>query len=76
MSTTVRAAIPADAAALGDVLGRAFAGDPLWSWIYPQSDRSHRLARMFGTLVSVNIEAGATVGHTPQPSGSATTAAA
>jgi len=61
MSTTVRAATPADAAALGDLLGRAFAGDPLWSWIYPQSDRSHRLARMFGTLVLVNIEAGATV---------------
>ena len=61
MGTTVRNATKADAAALGDLLGRAFAGDPLWSWIYPQPDRSRRLAQMFRKLTLVTIDGGGTV---------------
>lgn len=50
-----------DLDALGTVLGRAYAGDPVWSWVYPQSDRSRRLARMFRSLLRATRDRGATV---------------
>lgn len=50
-----------DADPLGAVLGRAFADDPIWRWIYPQTDRSRRLARAFRALVGATHARGATV---------------
>lgn len=57
----MRGATPDDVATLGAVLGRAFADDPVWSWIYPRPDRSRRLTRMFRTLLAVTLARGATV---------------
>lgn len=54
-------ATAADADVLGGVLGRAFADDPIWSWVYPQPDRARRLTRMFGALVRVTLAHDATV---------------
>jgi ribosomal protein S18 acetylase RimI-like enzyme len=52
---------PGDLDALGAVLGRAYADDPVWSWVYPQPDRSRRLGRMFRSLLCATRERGATV---------------
>jgi ribosomal protein S18 acetylase RimI-like enzyme len=52
---------PDDVDALGAVLGRAYADDPVWSWVYPQADRSRRLARMFRALLRATRDRGATV---------------
>jgi len=61
VAPNVRSATPDDVAALGAVLGRAFADDPIWCWIYPQPDRGRRLRRMFRTLLAVSLARGATV---------------
>ena len=47
--------------ALGAVLGRAYADDPVGTWVYPQTDRSRRLARMFRSLLRATRDRGATV---------------
>jgi ribosomal protein S18 acetylase RimI-like enzyme len=52
---------PDDLDALGAVLGRAFADDPVWTWVYPQPDRSRRLARMYRSLLRATLDRGATV---------------
>jgi ribosomal protein S18 acetylase RimI-like enzyme len=52
---------PDDLAGLGAVLGRAYADDPVWTWVYPQPDRSRRLAKMFRTLLRATRDRGATV---------------
>lgn len=46
---TVRAATRADIAALSAVLGRAFADDPVWQWMFPR--HPERMARLFGLLL-------------------------
>lgn len=61
MSTSVRGATPGDLDGLAAVLGRAFADDPVWTWIYPQPDRSRRLARMFRSLLRTTLDRGAAV---------------
>lgn len=61
VTPTVRSATSDDVAALGSVLGRAFADDPIWRWIYPQPDRGRRLARMFRALLAVSLARGAMV---------------
>lgn len=57
----VRAAVAADVDHLAGVLGRAFADDPIWVWVYPQSDRADRLAKMFAALLRSTMARGATV---------------
>jgi ribosomal protein S18 acetylase RimI-like enzyme len=61
VTTGVRVVTPGDLGALGGVLGRAYADDPIWSWVYPQPDRSRRLARMFRSLLDATRDRGATV---------------
>jgi ribosomal protein S18 acetylase RimI-like enzyme len=61
VTTSVRVVRPDDLDALGAVLGRAYADDPVWTWVYPQPDRSRRLARMFGSLLRATRDRGATV---------------
>ena len=61
MTTSVRVVTPDDIGALGAVLGRAYVDDPVWSWVYPQPDRSSRIARMFRTLLAATRASGATV---------------
>jgi hypothetical protein len=61
VTTNVRVVTPGDLGALGDVLGRAYADDPVWTWVYPQPDRSRRLARMFRSLLRATGDRGATV---------------
>jgi ribosomal protein S18 acetylase RimI-like enzyme len=59
--TSVRVVTPDDFDALGGVLGRAYADDPVWTWVYPQPDRGRRLARMFRSLLRGTRDRGATV---------------
>ncbi len=47
--TTIRAATRDDIAALSAVLGRAFADDPVWRWMFPR--HPDRMARMFALLL-------------------------
>lgn len=54
-------ATPDDLDELGVVLGRAFVDDPVWTWIYPQPDRSRRLITMFRSLLRATLDRGATV---------------
>ena len=61
MTPGVRAAPPDELATLAAVLGRAYADDPVWSWVYPQPDRSRRIARMFRALLRATLDRGATV---------------
>jgi GNAT superfamily N-acetyltransferase len=61
VTTSVRVVTPDDIGALGAVLGRAYADDPVWSWVYPQPDRSRRIARMFRSLLGATRDRGATV---------------
>jgi ribosomal protein S18 acetylase RimI-like enzyme len=61
VTPTVRLATPGDLDRLGAVLGRAFADDPIWTWIYPRSDRSRRLTRVFRSLLRAALDRGATV---------------
>jgi ribosomal protein S18 acetylase RimI-like enzyme len=61
VTTSVRVVTADDLDALGAVLGRAYADDPVWTWVYPQPDRSRRLARMFRSLLRATRERGATV---------------
>jgi len=61
MTAGVRAATPDELGSLAAVLGRAYADDPVWSWVYPQPDRSRRLARMFRPLLRATQDRGATV---------------
>lgn len=51
----------ADVDELAGVLGRAFAEDPIWLWVYRQEDRADRLARMFRALLRSTMDRGATV---------------
>ena len=59
VTTSVRVVTPDDLDALGAVLGRAYADDPVWTWVYPQPDRSRRLARMFRSLLHATQDRGA-----------------
>ena len=61
MTTSVRGVTADELDALGAVLGRAYADDPVWTWVYPQTDRSRRLARMFRSLLRATRDRGATV---------------
>jgi ribosomal protein S18 acetylase RimI-like enzyme len=61
VATSVRVVTADDLDALGAVLGRAYADDPVWTWVYPQPDRSRRLARMFRSLLRATRDRGATV---------------
>ena len=61
MTPGVRAATPDELGTLAAALGRAFADDPVWSWVYPQPDRSRRIARMFRALLRAAQDRGATV---------------
>ncbi|MGH9260207.1 MAG: GNAT family N-acetyltransferase, partial [Acidimicrobiales bacterium] len=61
MTTSVRVVTPDDLDGLGAVLGRAYADDPVWTWVYPQPDRSRRLAKMFRSLLRATRARGATV---------------
>jgi GNAT superfamily N-acetyltransferase len=61
MTPGVRAATPDELGTLAAVLGRAYADDPVWSWVYPQPDRTRRLARMFRSLLRAMQDRGATV---------------
>jgi GNAT superfamily N-acetyltransferase len=61
MTTGVRVATADELGTLAAVLGRAYADDPVWSWVYPQPDRSRRLARMFRSLLRAMQARGATV---------------
>jgi ribosomal protein S18 acetylase RimI-like enzyme len=61
MTAGVRAATPDELGTLAAALGRAFADDPVWSWVYPQPDRSRRLARMYRALLRATHDRGATV---------------
>lgn len=45
--TVVRRATAAEMPAVGEVLARAFVGDPLWEWIAPPSSWNHGVARWF-----------------------------
>jgi ribosomal protein S18 acetylase RimI-like enzyme len=47
--TAVRDVTAPDADPLADVLGRAFADDPLWQWMFP--GRPERMAAMFAMLL-------------------------
>jgi hypothetical protein len=61
MTAGVRAATPDELGILAAVLGHAYADDPVWNWVYPQPDRSRRLARMFRPLLRATQDRGATV---------------
>lgn len=61
VTTSVRVVTADDLDALGAVLGRAYADDPVWTWVYPQPDRIRRLARMFRSLLRATRDHGATV---------------
>ena len=56
VTTSVRGVTAAEHDALGAVLGRAYADDPVWTWVYPQTDRSRRLARMFRSLLRATLK--------------------
>jgi ribosomal protein S18 acetylase RimI-like enzyme len=58
---TVRPAAPGEFDRLGAVLGRAFADDPIWTWVYPRHDRQRRLATMFGALLRATAARRATI---------------
>jgi len=61
VTVTVRVVAADDLDALAAVLGRAYADDPVWTWVYPQPDRSRRLAKMFRSLLRATRGRGATV---------------
>lgn len=48
--STVRAATRSDIAVLSAMLGRAFADDPVWQWMFPR--HPERMARMFALLLA------------------------
>ena len=52
MSVEVRLAVPADAATIGDIFSRAFAVDPVTSWVTPDAERRARLLRRLNTLIA------------------------
>jgi hypothetical protein len=60
LTTSVRVVTADDLDALGAVLGRAYADDPVWTWVYP-SPTEARLARMFRSLLRATRDRGATV---------------
>jgi ribosomal protein S18 acetylase RimI-like enzyme len=52
MSVEVRPAVPSDAGAIGDLFARAFADDPVTSWVTPGAARRARLLRRLNTLIA------------------------
>src|ERR1700761_1067930 len=52
MSVQVRLAVAADARAIGAVFARAFADDPVTSWVTPDADRRARLLRRMNSLIA------------------------
>jgi GNAT superfamily N-acetyltransferase len=50
--TDVRSAGQADLGEIGRVLGRAFAVDPVMSWLFPGADRERHLATLFALLAA------------------------
>lgn len=48
----VRLAVPADAGAIGDLYARAFAHDPVTSWVTPDAVRRTRLLRRLNTAIA------------------------
>jgi predicted N-acetyltransferase YhbS len=52
MSVDVRLATPADSAAIGTVLARAFADDPITSWVTADAGRRKRLLRRLNTAIA------------------------
>jgi GNAT superfamily N-acetyltransferase len=47
--TSIRSVTETDVDELSEVLGRAFAEDPVWQWMFPR--RPERMARLFATLL-------------------------
>lgn len=47
-----------DRAAIAAVLAAAFADDPVWSWMIPESRRERRLTALFGALAERALVAG------------------
>lgn len=47
-----------DRAAIAAILAAAFADDPVWSWMIPESRRGRRLAALFGVLAEHALIAG------------------
>lgn len=73
MTVEVRLALPADAADIGRVFARAFADDPVTSWVTPDARRRTRLLRRLNTAIAryegiplgatyVAVDSGAVVG--------------
>jgi ribosomal protein S18 acetylase RimI-like enzyme len=52
MSVEVRLAVPADAAKIGDVFAKAFAGDPVTSWVTPDATRRTLVLRRLNTVIA------------------------
>jgi ribosomal protein S18 acetylase RimI-like enzyme len=48
----VRLAVPADARAIGDLYARAFANDPMTSWVTPDAARRTRSLRRLNTAIA------------------------
>lgn len=61
MSVVVRTVERRDHRDLGGVLGRAFADDPIWVWIYPERNRTRRITRMFRAFLRATQDRGATL---------------
>jgi GNAT superfamily N-acetyltransferase len=52
MSVVVRLAVPADASAIGSLYSRAFANDPVTSWVTPDAARRERVLRRLNTAIA------------------------
>ncbi|HEX4442315.1 MAG TPA: GNAT family N-acetyltransferase [Galbitalea sp.] len=52
MGVEIRLAVAADAPAIGEVFARAFANDPVTSWVTPDPMRRVRLLRRLNTLIA------------------------
>jgi ribosomal protein S18 acetylase RimI-like enzyme len=48
----LRLAVPADAGAIGDLYARAFANDPMTSWVTPDAVRRTQLLRQLNTAIA------------------------
>jgi ribosomal protein S18 acetylase RimI-like enzyme len=52
MGVEIRLARPSDAVAIGSVFARAFAGDPVTSWVTPDAARRARVLRRMNTAIA------------------------